>query len=146
MKKETFLAIFLGVVFGFISALIILGAISQGRLGEKTKSLLPQKKEPSILPAKLTSLKFLNITNPKNFLIIENDKVTIEGEVEKNSLIVIQSPIKELIFQNKEEKFKVDFPLALGENVIKIVSYSQNRNLKTQEKTLLFIIYPMRYE
>ena len=140
MKKETFLAIFLGVVFGFIFALIILGSISQSQLGEKTKSLLPQKKEPSILPAKPTSLKLLNITNPKNFLIIENDKVIIEGEVEKNSLIVIQSPIKDLVFQNKEEKFKVDFPLALGENVIKIVSYPQNRNLKTQEKTL-FIYY-----
>jgi|GEM_PF-6498321 len=48
MKKETFLAIFLGVLFGFIFALIILGSISQSRLGEKTKSLLPQKKEPSI--------------------------------------------------------------------------------------------------
>ena len=140
MKKETFLAILLGGVFGFIFALVILGSISQTSLGDKNKSLTPQKKELTASPIKQTSLKFLKINQPKNFLITDTDKVTIEGEGEKNSLIVIQSPIKDLVFQNKEEKFKIDFPLALGENVIKIVSYSQNRNLKTQEKTL-FIYY-----
>jgi len=140
MKKETFLSIFLGVVFGFIFAFIILGNFFQSQVGEKIKTSLPSKKEVSVLPLKMTTFKSLNITNPKNFLIIENDKIIIEGEGDKNSLIVIQSPIKELVFQNKEEKFKVDFPLVLGENVIKIVSYPQNPNLKTQEKTL-FIYY-----
>jgi len=142
MKKETFLAIILGVVFGFIFALLILGKIFQNHLSEKTKSSLPPIKKPSVLPQKTISLISLNILKPKNFLVVEDEEITIEGEAETDSLIVIQSPIKDLVFQNKKEKFKINFPLGVGENVIKIVVYPKNKNLRTQEKTLYIYYLP----
>jgi len=142
MKKETFLAAFFGVFFGLVFSFLLLANISQNQLEQKTKQLLPQKKEVSIIPVKTTSLKTLTINTPKNFLAAEREEIIIEGEAEKDALIVIQSPIKDLVFQNKKEKFKVNFPLALGENIIKVVAYPKNRNLKTQEKTLYIYYLP----
>ena len=142
MKKETLLAIFLGIIFGIFFSFIIVSNIYQTQLEEKNNSSLIQKKEPSISPVKISLLKSLTIKKPKDFLIVNSEKITIEGEVEKNSLIIIQSPIKDLIFQNTDEKFKIDFPLVLGENPIKIVAYPKNKNLKTQERKLLIYYLP----
>jgi len=142
MKKETLIAIFLGIIFGFAFAFIILGNIYNNQLEEKENSFLIQKKETFISPVKTVLLKSLTINKPKDFLIVDSDKITIEGEVEKDSLIIIQSPLKDLIFQNKDEKFKINFPLALGENLIKIVAYPKNKNLKTQEKKILIYYLP----
>ncbi len=51
-------------------------------------------------------------------------------------MIIIQSPIKDLVFKNDKEQFSTDFPLALGENVIRIGAYPQDKLLRSQEKEL----------
>jgi len=143
MKKESLIAIFLGVIFGLITASLIVDNLLKNNL-EKVKSL-PQKKEKNVItPVKTFNLKLLSIEKPKNNLIVYEDKITIEGSADKDSLIVIQSPVEDEIFQNKKERFKIDFPLALGENVIKIVVYSRNPNLKNQEKTLYIYYLPKK--
>jgi hypothetical protein len=139
MKKESLIAIVLGLVFGLIFAIFIVAGLSQSRL-EKGKILVSEKKEVTLSPAKKINFELLTIDKPNNNIIITKDQITIEGSADKDSLIVIQSPIKDLVFQNKDKKFKVDFPLALGENVIKIVAYPKLSNIKIQEKTL-FIYY-----
>ena len=139
MKKETLMAIFLGIVFGLFFAFFIVKNLSQNQ-AEKVKNLVSEKKEVSISPIKTSVSKVLTVNKPRNSIIVHQDQITIEGEADKNSLIVVQSPIKDMVFQNKNEKFKFDFPLALGENIIKIVAYPKNHNLRNQEKTL-FIYY-----
>jgi len=139
MKKETLVAIFLGIFFGLCFAFFIVENLSQNKLG-KRGDLVSKKKEVSISPIKTATLKLLTIDKPKNQVVVNQEQITIEGSAENDSLIVIQSPIKDLVFQNKNEQFKVNFPLALGENVIRIVAYPKNSNLRNQEKTL-FIYY-----
>jgi len=139
MKKESLIAIFLGLIFGLFGAILIINTFSHSD-SEKGKNLISEKKEITLSPVKTIDLEPLIINNPKNNIVVNTDQISIEGSADKNSLIVIQSPAKDTVFQNKDKKFKVDFPLVLGENVIKIVVYSKNINLKNQEKTL-FVYY-----
>ena len=139
MKKESLIAIILGLFFGFVFAVFIVIILSQNKL-EKRKILVSEKNVATLSPAKKIDFTPLTIDKPNNNIIVNKDQISIEGSVDKDSLIIIQSPIKDLVLQNKEKKFTVDFPLALGENVIKIVVYPKHSNIKTQEKTL-FIYY-----
>jgi len=139
MKKESLIAVVLGLIFGFVFAIFIVLGLSQNKV-EKENILVSEKKSVTFSPTKKLNLELLTIDKPKNNLIVSKNQITIEGSVSKDSLVVIQSPIKDLVFQNKDKKFKVDFPLALGENVIKIVVYPKFSNIKIQEKTL-FIYY-----
>mgnify|MGYP000431804071 CR=1 FL=1 len=139
MKKENIIAIILGFVFGLIFAIFILFGLSQIQL-KKEKILVSEKKTITISPIKKNNLDLLIIDSPKNNIIVNYSQINIKGSASKDSLIVVQSPIKDLAFQNKDKKFKFDFPLVLGENVIKIVAYPKVSNIKIQEKTL-FIYY-----
>ncbi len=50
--------------------------------------------------------------------------------------MVIQSPIKNLVFKAEKDQFSVNFPLALGENIIRITIYPQDKKIPQQEKEL----------
>lgn len=134
MKKETLIAIFFGILFGGVLAFLLLSKNNQLRL-TKTKTIAPTGKE-NVKPKNVEELKNLKILEPLDRSVYESGTVSIKGEVDKDGLILIQSPIKETIFKNKEEKFTMLFPLALGENVIKITAYSKDGQTRVQEKEL----------
>ncbi len=133
MKKEIGIAIFFGVVLGLLVAIFMIvnfwgrGGQRQGIEGVSL-SPAPKTKEVQIKP--------LVITQPTDGSITNVNSVTIKGKADKNQLIVIQSPIKDTLFNNAKEDFSVNFPLALGENVITISAYAKKSQSIPQVKTL----------
>lgn len=134
MKKEAIIAIVFGIVLGSILAIFLI-AKNKERLLEKSKTITPLEKEQASQAKNEGSVQ-LEITEPGDKSIVYNNSVTIKGSFTKNSLIIIQSPIKDLVFKNDSEQFSVDYPLALGENVIRISAYPQDKQLRPQEKEM----------
>ncbi len=137
MKKETVIAIFLGLVFGSLLGFFLITKNKEEEI-KKNKTIAPT----GLLTEKKTSanqkINFqpLEITDPNDSSIIDKNLVVLRGKATKNALIVVQSPIKDIVYKNKTENFSLELPLALGENVIKIVVYPEDKTFSIQEKTL----------
>lgn len=134
MKKETIVAIFLGLLFGGVVAVFISFKSKEIEL-TKNKVIAPPKEKvsPDFIGIELQSLE---LTEPADRTIFENNTIHLKGTAAKDSLIVVQSPIKDLVVSNKQEKFDLEFPLALGENSIKIVVYPKEKQFRPQEKSI----------
>ena len=133
MKKETMVAIFLGLLFGGVVAVFISFKSKDIELA-KNKVIAPPPDKVSSPNSSEIELRSLELTEPADRAIVENNTVRLKGTALKDSLIVIQSPIKNLIVSNKQEKFDLEFPLTLGENSIKIVVYPKEKQFRPQEK------------
>lgn len=133
MKKETIIAVFLGLVFGGIVAVFISLKSKDIELS-KNKVIAPPKEK--VLSSNLTEteIQTLELSEPANSAIFEKDTIHFKGKAAKDSLIVIQSPMKDLVFKNTQGKFDLEFPLAMGENSIKIVVYPKEKQFRPQEK------------
>lgn len=135
MKKETTIAIIFGIIFGGLLAVVIISKNKENQL-EKTKTITSTNKISPAISTSKTNIQQLEISEPYDSMITKNSSIKIKGKAEKNSLIIIQSPIKELIITNTELTFSVNFPLALGENIILINVYPKDKQLKSQEKEI----------
>ncbi|MBI4009405.1 hypothetical protein HY357_04165 [Candidatus Roizmanbacteria bacterium] len=141
MKKETIIAIFFGIIFGAVVALLILVKNKEIQL-TKTKTLAPNQKISQLSKTTQKSATPLAIDEPQNGAVFNKDEVALKGNAEKNALIIMQSPIKEIIFKNEKEKFSVNFPLSLGENVITVTSHTSGDLARTFEKELRIYYLP----
>jgi hypothetical protein len=133
MKKETIVAIFFGLLFGGIVAVFISLKSKDIELA-KNKVIAPPKEK--ILSPNLTGVEMppLELSEPSDRAIFEKNIIRFKGTAIKDSLIIIQSPIKDLAFKNTQGKFDLEFPLALGENSIKMVVYPKEKQFRPQEK------------
>lgn len=133
MKKETLIAIFLGLLFGGIMAVFI--SLKSKDIELSTNKVIAPPKE-KISSANLNGIEIqpLELTEPADNAIFDKDIIHFKGTAAKDSLIIIQSPIKDLMFKNTQEKFDLEFPLVLGENSIKIVVYPKEKQFRPQEK------------
>ncbi len=136
MKKETVIAIIFGIALGGVVALFIL---IKGKDFELTKNKIISPKVASQKdvgqPANIL-VQPLEITSPLDGAITDQATITITGKVEKGSLVVFQSPIKDTVFVADKNDFKIEFPVALGENSIRVVAYPKDKTLRAQEKDL----------
>lgn len=130
MKKETILAIILGLILGSAFALILITNIKEN--GSKKKKIASPTQAPTIKPTVMKIEPFTIIEPPPNYLT-NKETVILKGKAEKNSLIVIQSPTSEKVFKTTKNDFSLEFPLSLGENLIRITNYQKNN---TEEKLL----------
>jgi len=135
MKKETVIAIIFGVIFGALVALFLLAKNKEFQLN-RTKTIAPTEKINKISKNILVNQKSLEILEPEDGSVLNSKTVTIKGTADKDILIIIQSPVKDLIFKNEKEQFSTVFSLALGENVIKITAYAKDEQSRPQEKEL----------
>lgn len=123
MKKETIVAVILGIAFGAIVATSLV-VFTKNRSLQQKKVLIPTPiKTIVVQKEEATGFK---IIEPENQAQVATDSVNIKGETAVNSVIIIQSPLDEKVFKTKEKLFDIKFPLALGENIINITSYFQN--------------------
>ncbi|NTU47110.1 hypothetical protein HGA88_05785 [Candidatus Roizmanbacteria bacterium] len=134
MKKETGIAVFLGIVVGVIVASVLVWQSRQNQLHQA--KTIGNTQVATHAAAFSDTFETLAISQPENGAIINGKTITIKGKVNKGSLIVIQSPIKNVVLKNDAEEFSTDFPLAFGENVIHLVAYPSDPQLTTQEKDL----------
>jgi len=132
MKKETSLAIGMGIVFGLIfSFIVILNTQKNNTVSQKKQ---PQKVRLAGTTEQQTITQPIIISEPNDGAIMNTPLVTIKGKVEKNSFVIIQSPIKDGKFTSPTEDFSYDLPLSLGENVIHLSAYPKGAQGKVQEK------------
>lgn len=135
MKKETIIAIILGIAFGGLVAYFLIVKNKEFQLN-KTKVIAPTGTISNTAIKETVSIVPLEIDQPISDMIVAENSISIKGRVTKDSLIVIESPIAERVFTNQKEDFSIDFPLVLGENAIKLVVYPNDKQVRTQEKDL----------
>lgn len=133
MKKEIIIAIVFGVLLGLAVAVLMVLRVRQS--GEQNKISTENQVTPKVV-AKNSQLQPLEITSPSADSITDQDTITIKGKALKDSLIVVESPIKDLAVKNSKEDFSISFPLSLGENIISITAYPKSTKLNSQTNTL----------
>ncbi len=133
MKKEIIIAIVFGVLLGLVVAVLMVLRVRQS--GEQNKIPTENQVTPKVM-TKNSQLQPLEITSPAANSITDKDTITIKGKALKDSLIVVESPIKDLAVKNSKEDFSISFPLSLGENIISITSYPKDAKLNLQSNTL----------
>ncbi len=135
MKKETTIAVLFGIVLGGLLAVVIISKNKERQL-EKTKAIAPVANISPASSQNNANYQTLEITSPSDGTIVNKGSVNIKGKADKDSLVIIQSPVKDLVLQVKDKDFSTDFPLAYGENVIKINVYPKGAQTRAQEKEL----------
>lgn len=133
MKKETSLAIVMGIGFGLLfSFIVIMNTQKNQSVSQKT---LPQQTRP-VTTEQQTVQSPITISEPVDGAIVEDASVTLKGKTDKDSFIIVQTQSQDISFTTKSTDFEQDIPLTLGENVIHISAYSKGANAKVQEKEL----------
>ena len=134
MNRETIIAVVLGILLGVGIGFFVL---FQSSRTDQTK-VIPVNSENENKNVVKTSRgedeAVLQIKEPQDLAIVNKTQIPIKGASEKNSLIVIQSPINNKVFKSEKETFETTFPVALGENMISINAYSKSST--PQEITL----------
>ena len=136
MKKETLIAVILGVMFGIVVAFFMIFK-TKDQQAQKVKPMTTTSMQVSpTISVKNTEYQPLALSELENGIITDKTSITIKGKTSKDALIVIQSPIKSVTFKNDKEDFSATFPLAFGENVILVSAYPKDSQGSPQEKEL----------
>ena len=133
MKKESVIAIVLGIVLGLVVAFLLVGYIRQNQA--PSSALVPNVNPvPKLTDAAGASA--LTISQPSDEMIVSSSSVTIKGEGSKGQLLLIQSPLSEKALELEKDTFETSFDLALGENIIHITMYSNDSTQRAVERTI----------
>ena len=141
MKKETVMAIVLGIVFGVGVALFLVLKTKK----EEQLKVIPVTTSAQITPVverTATIDQVLTISQPEENTITDKKSITIKGKAANGSLLVMQSPVKILAVSLENNDYSEDFPLALGENVIQLTVYPKDTKITPQSKTLTVYYLP----
>lgn len=134
MKKETSIAVFLGILLGVILGVFLIFKNKQSQL-DKTKAITPKNKiTPTIVFNNNNLNEFFKLEKPSDGIITDNDEIVIQGKASKGTTIIIQSPSSQSVNKTENESFKIEFPLALGENIISITAYPKDIQSRPVEK------------
>jgi len=149
MAKESIIAIVLGLVLGI--AVAIAAVAYTVNIQKKQNTQIQQKaseaSSPSIMvpvsiPPTVTVLQSLEISTPQSGSITPDKTIAIKGNAGQGTLIIAQSPIKTQILNTDKDTYSIDFPLALGENVITLSAYHKGAVLPVQRKLYIYRLNP----
>ena len=136
MKKETIIAVIFGIVMGGFLGFFLINKNKETQL-IKNKVIAPSNVAGRLPSTSDTAMaQNLEISSPQDGVVVGNNSIKVSGKAEANSLIIIQTPVNDISFKNDKVDFSLDLPLALGENVIKIVVYPSSKNQNLQDKYL----------
>lgn len=134
MNRETIIAVVLGILLGVGIGFFVL---FQSSRTDQTK-VIPVSNdggnEKVVTTARGDDEAVLGINDPQDMAVVKVNQITIKGTAERNSLIVIQSPVNNKVLKADKENFETTFPVALGENTISVNAYSKSST--PQEITL----------
>lgn len=133
MKKETGVAISMGIIFGLVfSFVVILNTQKNQTVTQKQQT----QKKVVAEPGTGVAIEPLTVSSPADGIIINTNKATLKGTTEKGSFLIVQTQTKDLTTTAQNGDFAIDVPLSLGENIIHISSYPKGTGGKVQEKEL----------
>lgn len=133
MKKETFVALFLGVLFGISVAIFFILSAKEKAITDKNVITAPSI---TISPVNFKAPPF-EITDPANNASVNKNSIVIKGKAAKGALLVFSSPTSDKVLKITSESFEINFPVSLGENIITVTSYFE----KDTEEKMLKIYY-----
>ena len=149
MNKESVTAIILGLVLG---ALVAFGAVyytvnKQKKINstiqnDNNQASKSGELQPSKIPPTVMVLRSLEITSPQSGSITQDKSTSIKGVSGANTFLIVQSPIKTQTQKTTTDAFSIDFPLALGENVITISAYGDGSAVPVQKKLYIYRLIP----
>lgn len=140
MKQETIVAIVLGSVLGIGVGLVILNSTSKGDKKPIQQAKVNTKDAVISRPPDKT-VQF-EISEPAQDSTVTKNTVTIKGKAAKDALLVVQSPAGNKIQTLDKDEFSVDFPVAVGENIINVSIYSKGTGSENQEKIIRVFYLP----
>lgn len=116
MKKESFVAIVLGIIFGILCAFIL---IQLNKDKNKVSRKMPEKKTITIPTSKVQQPEF-SINTPKENSVTSNDTIVVTGTAPKSAILLITSNQQEYVNQTEQTKFSQTVSLREGENIISV--------------------------
>lgn len=121
MRKETGIAIFLGILAGVSIGAIVLWQTKQAQ--QSSSQVLQGSITPTITSAGQEITPLL-ITTPETESIVTSDTVTLKGSAPKDSLLVIQSETGESVEKSVSGSFETEIELIEGQNTLRLTSYA----------------------
>lgn len=137
MKKETIIAIILGILFGSGVALFLVFKTNKPEQAKVIPVVTTSRTTPVTAKNTTPSVQTLVISAPEQNSVTDQKEITITGKATKGSLLVIQSPVSNIIETLEKDDFSKEFPVALGENIIQMTVYPVDTKSSIQEKTLV---------
>ena len=136
MKKETVVAVILGIAAGLGVAVIMIGKAREGQM-MSSKSISTSIQVSPTVSLKNKQFQSLEITEPEIGSIQSGKTVTIKGKASIGALLIVQSVIKNVAIKLDKTDFTIlDFPISLGENTIRVTVYPKDSQIPPQEKEL----------
>ncbi len=149
MNKESIIAIVFGLVLGVGVAIgAVFYTVQKQKINNSSGSIFKSDAtnsgalKPVTIPPTVTVLQSLDIEEPQSGIVTQEKTVQVSGTSGKNVLLVFQSPIKTIAQESENGSFKLDFPLALGENTITISAYYPSVPVPVQKKIYIYRIIP----
>lgn len=125
LKKEMFLAIFLGLLLGSGAAFALVKLPKTFLANNPTDSPTPtlEAQNPSPTTTFLEESLTLEILLPENQSLTENEEITISGKTKGNALVAISTPVDEVVVTAESDgAFSESVTLDGGSNEILIVA------------------------
>mgnify|MGYP005847546297 FL=1 len=140
MKKESLIAVVLGLSFGLLTSIVFLSSSNKNpKKGTEIKNLT----QPTILitPKQIKPQTTTFVVNyPQDNLITNQKDIQIQAVAPKDSLILVQMANNEKILKNKNTKFTVNLSLNYGANQITIFVYPKNIQLPLFKKLTIYYL------
>lgn len=132
MKKETSIAIFLGIIAGIgIAIFVILN--SRGVTQDSGETILGDVSPTLAITTE--DIDPLTISSPEDESVVDTNSIRIEGSTQAGALVIIQTPLQEDVIQSENGDFSSEVELVSGENEIKVTAYSE-KNIDTRTLTI----------
>lgn len=122
MKKETVIAISLGIVAGISIAGVVI--VNSRNSSGKGNDILFSDVSPTLSVDTAETTPLL-ITSPDNESVTDAQTTTIKGTAPENAFVIIQSPLEEFSIKLSSTTFSQPMKLMPGENIIRITSYDK---------------------
>lgn len=135
MKKEVLVAIVCGIGLGLIVAFVMVRQIHEMEIDKEAQ--IKTNSGKLLLSTTSQNAQNLEISEPSTDVVVDQSSITIKGKAQKKSFLVFQSAAKESVLKlDSTSDFSVKLPLIVGENLISITMYPQDKTVRTQEKVI----------
>lgn len=144
MKKEVFLAIFIGFILGLIITFGIwtanksLQKIANNPNGVVADASIPSTPTPSPLPVENNSVA-LTLTSPEDEFLTNANTLKVTGKTTPQAIVAVLYETGEILTQSDSNGlFSADISLEGGYNVITVTASDQNGNASSQTLTVTY--------
>lgn len=125
MKKEVFLAIIIGVIFG-LTVMLAFDTKKKDGSGRATPSP-SNSSPPTAPPEKMKEDIFLTVSEPDSETVSSQEKIILRGKTNPlATIVIIWEEGENILVANEDGQFETEINLSPGPNEIEISAYNEN--------------------